>query len=720
MIYGKFLHPTAFAKEGTYVRHPQNAVDGGDMSGYGGMRHTRGVDLEKVWLSARDVTHDVWIGFDFGSVVRLGYMAVWNLNQTDGYGAGIKRAKIYYSCDNGRYEEWKGEGYPFVFACADGKEGLRATNLDDGRHSPVNFNGLSARYIKIVPDIESGEGCHGPYIEGQTRYGLSQVRFFQYHVAPQGGCELYARSFCPEMDVLTSGYGLTDGKQGTDETSMYLSDANPQNMDLVFDLDMCVMLKGIDFINYNEPYKIRAGIRQFDLFYSLDGLGWTKQGSYRLSMASGKEETVTYLENGELLRFTPIFARFIKITVAGGAGIGTHGCVNGFEFRYGLSKIRFIAADEGYYTEPARDWTAVLSSYENWTGADGIFITSIDGKERKPKGKERNNVKNVITFGDTFIGKVNPVTGSRLRADFVNNSLCYLEGLDPENLRTEFVYGKNGENTISNLIANQKNYTYWLQDCVITGGRFYAFTDNVVSDNENLSLPEGFRFHLTGVDMVMFDIRNGRLDYASQKNMETPFFVTGKKNLMFGCAIFANTEEAGMEKPDGYIYVYGIWDIGSGIRHLVVARTRPEHIADFDRYTFFDGAGWSADIEDCAAIADDLSPEMSVMPVDFGRYRGKYAFVYSANGVSNHVMMRIGETPWGPFDDIVPLYSMNRIDDLDMRGLKKVYQYNAKAHFNIAQEDEILMTYNVNCMDYESHLLNGNIYRPRFLRYKEF
>ena len=99
MNYGKFIQPRAFAKAGTYVRDPKNAVEGGDMSGYGGMYQTRGVDLECVWLSARGVTKDVYIAFDFGSVVRLGYMCVWNMNQTDGFGAGVKNAKIYYGYD---------------------------------------------------------------------------------------------------------------------------------------------------------------------------------------------------------------------------------------------------------------------------------------------------------------------------------------------------------------------------------------------------------------------------------------------------------------------------------------------------------------------------------------------------------------------------------------------------------------------------------------------
>lgn len=720
MIYGKFIKPRAFAKEGTYIRHPENAVNGADMSGYGGMDHTRGVDLEAVWLSARNVTKNVWIGFDFGSVVRLGYMSIWNLNQTDGYGAGLKKVKLYYSYDNEEYYEFKGAGYPFEFAPANGKPGLRATNLNDGKNSPVDFKGLSARYIKIIPDIESGEGCHGKYIEGQTRYGLGQVRFFLYREEPGKGKAVYARALDPAMDVLTSEYGMEMGLQGSDEDSMYLSKANPTNMDLIFDMNLCTFLKGVDFYNYNEPYMIRAGLKKIFLYESINGFEWNKLGEYELSMGSGKPMDVTRLQNGELIRFEPVYTRYLKVTVAGGAGIGTHGCVNGFEFRYGLSKIRFISSDSGYYVEPARDWTSALSVYEGWNGSDGIFITNLMGDERKYEGEERNKARNLISFGDSFIGKVNPVTGSRKCADMINNSFCYMDGLDPTNLGMEFFWGKDGAMDASNLIYNDKDYTYWLQDCVVTGGKFYSFTDNVVSEPDNLELPEGFRFHLSGVDMVVLDIKEGKIVPSSLRTKETPLFSTGEKSLMFGCGIFANTKEAGMEHADGYIYIYGIYDRAPGVRNLVVARTLPENIENFEEYTFFDGKGWSRNMLDSAPIADDLSPEMSVMPVDFGKYKGKYIFIYSANGVSDYVMARIGDTPYGPFNQVLPLYCMNLIDDLEYEGLKKIYQYNAKAHYNIADGDEIIMTYNVNCMDYESHLLNGNVYRPRFLRYKEF
>lgn len=722
MIYGEMIVPIAFGKKGSYVRDPKNIINSSDMSGHSGMEHTTGTDIENVWLSKRDWKKDLWIAFDFGSIVRLGYMCIWNINQSDGFNAGLKNVKIFYSYDNEEYYEFKNNQYPFVFAKASGKEKQKATNLDDRKNSPINFEGLSARFIKIVPDTKNGNGCHGKYIEGQTRYGLSQVRFFQYNKAPEKNKYVYARAKNKELDITTSNFGIQEGIHNTDLKSMYLSEVNPDNMDMVYDLNMFTFIKGLDFINYNNPDMLQAGLKNIIIKTSVNGFDWEHIGEYQLQIGTGEKTKKTKLTNGEDIRFEPVYTRYIKITVDGGSGVGTYGMVNGFEFRYGLSKVFFLSADNGYFVESARDWTNLFSNYSGWTGSDGIFITNINGDERKVKGKKRKNVKNLITFGDTFIGNVNPVTKSRKQAKMVNNSICYMDGLDPTTAKLDFIWGENGNKKEGNLIASSKDYIYWLQDCAITNNKFYSFADNIVTDVENEELLEGFKFHLVGVDLISFDMVNGKMDLKSQKSIKTPLYV--KDYLYFGCGLFSNTTEAGMENPDEYIYIYGVKENGNknGVeyRELVVARTTTDKIEDFKSYRFFDGINWSEDILDSMSIADDLSPEMSILPIDFGKYKGKYAYIYSSKGVGNRIIAKIGETPYGPFNDELFLFDMNKIEDLDIEGISKIYQYNAKAHYNIADEDEILITYNVNTMDYESHLLNGDIYRPRFVRYKEF
>jgi hypothetical protein len=322
----------------------------------------------------------------------------------------------------------------------------------------------------------------------------------------------------------------------------------------------------------------------------------------------------------------------------------------------------------------------------------------------------------MFLFSDSFLGEINPLTGARRRGDLVNNTLAYLKGLDPLTLTLRFEYGKNGGKTHDNILKNDNPYTYWMQDCAVIDNKFYVFTDNVVSESDNLDLPEGFRFRLIGVDMLIFDIKDGKLDYSSQKSIKTPLFAIKPRSLMFGCGVFVNTEEAGMPTPDGYAYVYGYADIAPGVRNLLCSRVRPEKFSDFNSYEFFDGKGWSRDMFASTPIASDLSPEMSVMPDD----NGKYAYVYSPMGVGTTICLCIGDTPYGPFNNPLPLFNMARLEDIEVSGIKKMYCYNAKAHYHLAQKNEMIISYNVNTMDYESHFRSGNIYRPRFLRYRKY
>ena len=708
MIHGKFIKPKAYSKSGTYARSPENTVSDEGLSGYGGMMHVMDTNCDAMWLSERDVG-DLYLAFDFGSCIRLGYMCVWNFNQPDGFGAGIKKARIEYSLDGENWQLFS----EAVFAQATGKANMRATNLNDGKNSPVNFNGLSARYIRLMPDTKTGEGCWGKYVEGQIRYGLSKVRFFLYRSDPEKGGEAYALGFNSAHNVITSEAGLANGKLGNNEKTMWISQAYPVNMDMVFDLNMSAFIRGFEYINYNVPGFLGAGIKNISVFMSLDAISWKHTGDFCLEPAKGSHD-----EAFKKIEFASAqYMRYIKFVVKGGPGEGSHGHCNGFEFRYGLGKLRFLYTKSGYYTEPARDFTALLSNYKGWTGADGIFTVGLDGNERKRTTEEAAGYKSVFCFSDSFLGEINPATGARRGGDLVNNSFAYFSGIDPNTMTFEFEYGKDGKMTHDNILKRTDDtYTYWMQDCAVINNKYYVFTDNVVSENENLELPEGFRFSIVGVDMLVFDIKNDRLDYSSQKVYKTPLFSTKPRSFLFGCGVFVNTKEAGMPAPDGYVYVYGYETLAPGVRHLVCSRVKPEKIIDFGSYEFFDGKGWSKDMFASASIAEDLSPEMSVMPDD----NGKYAYVYSAGGVGTTIHLCTGDTPYGPFKNPVMLYDMARPEDADISMLKKVYYYNAKAHYHLAQKNEMIISHNVNTMDYESHYINANVYRPRFLRYRKY
>ena len=55
------------------------------------------------------------------------------------------------------------------------------------------------------------------------------------------------------------------------------------------------------------------------------------------------------------------------------------------------------------------------------------------------------------------------------------------------------------------------------------------------------------------------------------------------------------------------MYIYGYKDplVGTESRDLIVSRVRAEDFGDFSRLTYWDGAGWTDDIEHCADAAQD-------------------------------------------------------------------------------------------------------------------
>ena len=124
------------------------------------------------------------IRFDLGRVYALDEMWIWNYNCPDdnyrvlwwngGTACGMRELRIEYSVDGRDWDELKTEGHPFRLAKASGRQWIPATNLENG--SPIRFNGVLARFVKLIPDPEIGVGNWGG-----EHFGLSQVRFS--HVA---------------------------------------------------------------------------------------------------------------------------------------------------------------------------------------------------------------------------------------------------------------------------------------------------------------------------------------------------------------------------------------------------------------------------------------------------------------------------------------------------------------------------------------------------------
>ena len=199
------------------------------------------------------------------------------------------------------------------------------------------------------------------------------------------------------------------------------------------------------------------------------------------------------------------------------------------------------------------------------------------------------------------------------------------------------------------------------------------------------------------------------MPFDNYTQMDTPFyFLNEDKDIgSFGAGIYVNTKKAGAPKPDGYIYIYGVHGMA---KKLVVARVKPADFEKLGEWRFWNGKGWDTAMNKAAAITDRVSNELSVSPLPDGRY----ALVFQEGGMSTTIAMRIGASPVGPFGPVVKLWDCSK--DAEE---KSYVMYNAKAHPSLSAPGELLISYNVNSVEFLQDLAkHPHLYRPRFIKLK--
>ncbi len=372
-------------------------------------------------------------------------------------------------------------------------------------------------------------------------------------------------------------------------------------------------------------------------------------------------------------------------------------------------------AGTGFAAEPDEEWTRLFHRKEGWTGSDGIYSIPLNGMEAPGRA---TGTRTLFLFGDTFIGTVDERTDERKDTVMINNTLALLDGDHPAPEAIAFQWNREGEVPASaiaprtpNGLAHEGAY-YWLQDGTSVGGRFHCFPLII---GPNPDGPEGFQFEVYGVVRVSapMEADGPALDRQEQEDTDLYFRSAAGHTTYFGAAVLPCTEEAGAPDPDGYVYVYGLQNDGAA--KLVVARVPAEELERTEKWTFWDGSGWSARKELCAPIASGVSAELSVSPVTGGFLDGKYVLVIQQGGVSgNRVAVSAGDSPVGPFGPYVPLHACTEPEE--GRG---IYSYNAKAHPHLSLPGELLASYNVNTTSMDAHMAFGGIYRPRFIRIRQ-
>jgi tetratricopeptide (TPR) repeat protein len=346
-----------------------------------------------------------------------------------------------------------------------------------------------------------------------------------------------------------------------------------------------------------------------------------------------------------------------------------------------------------YSATPAPEWDALFTRTSGWTGADGVYSIPLANADGQPS--------TLWTFNDTFLGTVD-ADNNRIGARILRNSTALLSGNQPNPDRIQFFFGntRSGEPAARLLPSNPSERWLWSNAGIVANEKIYLYTLRMKplrrGDGDGM-----FDFAYEGISLLSDDVTSPE-PFQTYTQVNAPLYAPStcdRGSIIFGQAL--------MPHSDGYLYIYGVRnDLDS--KKLLVARVLPEAIEDFKTYQFWDGKQWTPTLQTAAPLTDQISSEFSVTPLPDGRF----VMVFQLNDfLSRTVAVRYGDSPTGPWGDAIPIWN-SREDDLSIH----TYTYGAKAHPQLSQPGELLISYHTSTSKNSEQYDRADIYRPRFIR----
>ena len=646
------------------------------------------------------------IVFDAGNVQALGKMFIWNYNDVNHLDYGMRTIEVYYSTDN---EHWNLFGDRFTLApCSEDDNtaygGNTSTNLY-GSNQPIDFKGLSARYIKIVP-ITSWSGGN--------QYGLSEVRVFRHKTTPAKGDLIYPYSFAPQnydtpyytdASNVTNNSGMStsvfdaNATHSNNAADMWLSLDTAAKSVLVLDLDGNYPVDKLTLWNYNASGAEQNGIKTFSVYYSTSNPfnivtpgndqdeyidwsqgSWTRiGGTYTLPMANGSDSMPASLT----INLNNVHAQFIKIVPATNyAGTSTG---------FGLSEVR-VTCGSGWLVEPSRYWTGVLSSsgsfkYQGnnasdpfasrnqgygWIAGDGCFSSSLTGDTNQ--GDVNSESKTLITFQDSFMGNFGNYrsfrytkgysSSSGFRVDHMKNmAYLFIKGDTPDvrNVRfyNELNNGLSNNHSARNIFPNSHyNRGYWTGDSTTIDGYVYSIAACVGNTGWSVNYRYLLRQPLGSDGFPNMSIKPeivvGNTGSQIINNTE---YATGA-NYVFDNEYFSADQI--FEGNDGYLYLVGK-KRGTGWltegQYMVIARIPVESYSSLSDVTYWNGTNWTVTMSAAASISR-CTPgnEFNIAYCRDGYFAGKYVAIYIDGSIGGTMKFAVSDSITGMFSNGTTMY----------------------------------------------------------------
>jgi hypothetical protein len=322
---------------------------------------------------------------------------------------------------------------------------------------------------------------------------------------------------------------------------------------------------------------------------------------------------------------------------------------------------------------PHEGLTSTFTTYgnngEGWSGADSTYSRRLPGR------------RHLWMFSDTFLGEVNDDGSRPADFDIVNNTFVVQRG---DQMST--IHGGTVEEPEAVLQAGE-NQWYWLGGSYVGAGAL-----NIMF----------IRFQRTGEGMWDWEWLDNHLGRISLRD----YRVMSLDPMPSSAGV---TWSSWLDRNDGCTYVYGTEDLGES-KYMHVAKVYGADLRN--DWQYFDGSGWSPNESDSARIMEGVANEYSVT-----RWNGGYLLVtHDTNELfSNKVLGYVSDSPTGPFTDPVLLYTTPETGLWGSYGDQNVITYNSHEHPELRRDNKLIITYNVNSLDFQGVLDDVTKYRPRFI-----
>jgi len=308
------------------------------------------------------------------------------------------------------------------------------------------------------------------------------------------------------------------------------------------------------------------------------------------------------------------------------------------------------------------------------TGADGTYSIAL------PDGRS------LFLMGDSYTG---PVTnGSRAISDhmFRNAYILY------DNGRVTALIDANGENSSAAIppgVTNEHEKWYWPGHGFARDNRLFIFQTLMYQGEPGMW---GFRYRTT--DILEYSLP----DITLKSTKKIPF--EGSSDIHFGMAVLDDHD---------YIYIYAQVDVDNGWNPLsdaLVARTTIDKL--YTAWEYFDGSSWTPH-PDAAARMEGLSSVPVSSQFNVFKMNDKYVLLTQSKQFnSGEIYTFISDFPQGPW------YNKRLIYKIQEKENPNLFTYNAMAHPQFEKEGKILISYNVNNLDFAEQHDDVSTYRPRF------